>query len=121
MVTDRRGGSTAGCLVTVLVIGLGVYIGITLGRPWFRYEQFRDEMTSAARFSASLTDAQILTRLKAVADTLGLPPEAKRITVKRLDGSGSVVISVKYTERVTLPIYGEKVYKFAPRIVGGEP
>jgi hypothetical protein len=31
------------------------------------------------------------------------------------------VISVKYTERVTLPLYGEKVFKFAPKIVGGEP
>lgn len=121
MVSGRRGGSTMGCLFTVVLIGLGVYVGITLGRPWFRYEQFRDEMTSAARFSSTLSDAQILTRLRAVADTLGLPPEAKRLVVKRLDPSGSVVISVKYTERVTLPLYGEKIYKFSPKIVGGEP
>ena len=121
MVAARRGGSTLGCLVTLLIIGAAVYVGIALGRPWFRYEQFRDEMTSAARFSTTLTDAQILTRLRAVADTLGLPPDAKKIIVKRLDPSGGVVISVKYTERVTLPLYGEKVFKFAPKIVGGEP
>ena len=121
MVGARRGGSTLGCLVTLLIIGTAVYVGIALGRPWFRYEQFRDEMTSAARFSTTLTDAQILTRLRAVADTLGLPPDAKKIIVKRLDPSGGVVISVKYTERVTLPLYGEKVFKFAPKIVGGEP
>ncbi len=121
MVGGRRGTSSAGCLVSLLLIGAAVYVGIALGRPWFRYEQFRDEMTSSARFSGTLTDAAILTHLRAVADTLGLPPEAKRITVTRLEPPGGVVISVKYTERVTLPLYGEKVYKFAPKIAGGEP
>jgi hypothetical protein len=85
MVAARRGGSTLGCLVTLLIIGTAVYVGIALGRPWFRYEQFRDEMTSAARFSTTLTDAQILTRL-----VRWPTPSASRPTPRRSSSSDSI-------------------------------
>lgn len=115
----RRGGTSIGCLFGLLLLAATFYVGITLGRPWFRYQQFRDEMQSAARFGSTLSDSAILVRLRAVADTIGLPKAAKRLTIIRLEQPTGVTISAKWDETVKIVLYGEKTFHFAPKVVEG--
>jgi hypothetical protein len=116
---SRRGGSGLGCLVMVVILAAMFYVGVTLGRPWFRYQQFKDEMQSTARFGSTLSDSAILVRLRAVADTLELPASARRIVIKRLEQPQGTTISTSWTVKVKVPILGEKSFKFAPKVVEG--
>jgi hypothetical protein len=91
------------------------YIGVRFLPPWMHYEQFRDEMRSDARFATTLTDSTIRLRLVAQADTLGLPPEARRIAIHRRGGRPpTITISAEYVEHINLPIFGMKLVHFKP-------
>ena len=115
-VRDRAGKGGMGCLGTIVAFGLVVYFGSQFVPPWVRYEQFRDEMRTEAQFGTTLADSVIRIRLVALADTLGLPPEAKRITIRRRPGRPpTITISTEYTERIALPIFGVKLVRFKPK------
>jgi hypothetical protein len=112
---DRAGRGGAGCLISVVLLVLVGYMGIKLIPPYMRYQQFRDEMRTEARFATTMNDSTIRNVLVARADTLGLPPAAKRITIARRGGHPSTItISAEYTERVDLPIFGVKVLHYKP-------
>lgn len=115
----RRGAGSFGCLLTIAVLLCIGYLGVAFGRPYFRYRQFKDEMDSAARFAGILDDAAIQKRVVARADSLGLPPQAKRISVRRLDNPARIVIEARYSETVRLPLLEPKVLQFAPRSEAG--
>ena len=61
-----RGGSTAGCMFSLLIFVAAIYYGINIGRPWFRYYQLVDEMRVSARLATSLTDPVIKLRREAI-------------------------------------------------------
>ena len=111
----RRGGSTVGCLAWVLLAAALIFLAVQFGKPWFRYQQFRDVMKNSARYAVTLPDSVIRARLIGSADSLGLPKEAKRVTIKRSASPGQIVISAEYTERVVLPLYGPILIRFKPR------
>lgn len=112
---DRAGKGGLGCLGTIVVFVLIIYFGARIIPPWMHYEQFQDEMRSDARFGTTLTDSIIRIRLLAQVDTLGLPAEARRITIRRRNGRPpTITISTEYTERITLPIFGVKLLHFKP-------
>ena len=91
------------------------YFGARVIPHWMYYEQFRDEMKSDARFATTLPDSIIRIRLVAQADTLGLPPEAKKITIRRRMGRPpTITISAEYTVKVKFPIFGIKLLHFKP-------
>lgn len=93
-----------------------VYFGARFIPPWMHYQQFRDEMRSDARFGTTLTDSVIRIRLVAQADTLGLPPEAKRIVIRRRGGRPpTITISAEYIVKINLPIFGIKLLHFKPK------
>jgi len=115
----RRGGGGLGCLVMIVVLVAMFYAGVTLGRPWFRYQQFKDEMQTTARFGSTLSDSAILVRLRAVADTLELPRSARNIVIKRAEQPQGVTISTSWTVKVKVPLLNEKTFKFAPKVVEG--
>jgi hypothetical protein len=116
LLRDRAGKGGMGCLGTIVLIVLVAYFGSRFIPPYMHYEQFRDEMKSDARFGATLPDSIIRMRLVAQADTLGLPPEAKRIVIRRHIGRPSTItISAEYTEKVMLPIFGLKPWHFKPK------
>jgi hypothetical protein len=58
-------------------------------------------------------DSAIRARLRAVADSLGLPSEAGRATIRR--GGNRIVISASYGEVVELPLFVHE-FRFAPRV-----
>ena len=111
----RRGGSTAGCLAWVFLAAALIFLAVQFGKPWFRYQQFRDVMKNAARYAVTLPDSVIRARVMGSADSLGLPKEAKRVTIRRTGSPGAIVISAEYTERVVLPLYGPVLVRFKPR------
>jgi hypothetical protein len=115
----RRGGGAFGCLFSLLILGVLFWAGVTLGRPWFRYQQFKDEMQTNARYGSALSDSAILVRLRAVADTLELPPSARKIVIKRMEQPQGTTISTSWNVTVKLPLLEPKTFKFAPKVIEG--
>ena len=113
MVTARHGRSMLGCLFTLLLLVTAVYFGFNLAEPHWRYYQYRDAMSQAARFADDLSDAEMTRQLHAKADSLGLPPEAYRLRFNRT--ANAMVISTEYSEVVELPGY-TRTFLFRPRV-----
>jgi hypothetical protein len=101
---SRRGTSTTGCLVSLVLFAAAVYYGIHLGQPWVRYYQLVDEMRVSARLAPTLSDGVIRRRLEQKVDELGLPPEAKKFQISRSGKPRRIVISTLYSETVTVPL-----------------
>jgi hypothetical protein len=114
---DRAGRGALGCLVSIAVLALIAYTAVQFVPPWMHYAQFRDEMRANARFGTTLADSSIKTRLVAQVDSLHLPPEAKKITIRRRGGRPpTITISAEYDERVKVPIFGIKILHFKPSV-----
>ena len=106
MVTGRRGtrgASALGCLFTIMILMVILYYGIDAGRHYWDYYKFQDEMETSARFASTQTDEQIRNHLKNVALDLGLPTEARRVSIKRTDHPPVVTIRSQYSIELVLP------------------
>ncbi len=102
--SSRRGTSTAGCLVSVVLFAAAVYYGIHLGQPWVRYYQLLDEMRVSARLAPTLSDGVIRRRLEQKVDELSLPADAKKFVITRKGNPRRITISTVYQETVTAPL-----------------
>ncbi len=111
----RRGVSTLGCLVSLLVMGTAVYYGMTLGKLWWRYYELVDKMKSAARFAGNETNEQVLKQLQADAKEMGLPASAQQFRIVRTDAPRGITISTAYAERVDLPFL-HRAFSFKPTV-----
>ena len=111
----RLGASTLGCLVSLMVVVAIGYFGFNFGEVYWRFYQYQDDMTQQLRFASHNTDSQIAHHLAALADSLGLPQPAGRITIRR--GDRSITIESEYYEHVELPMYVRDIY-FHPRAEG---
>ena len=112
---DRAGKSGIGCLGSIVLIVAVIYFGGRFIPPFIAYEQFRDEMKSNARFATTLPDSTIRMHLLAQVDTLGLPPEARKILIRRRPGRPpTITISTDYYAKVNVPIFGIKLLHFKP-------
>lgn len=112
---DRRGRGRFGCLFTLVLLGVLLYVGIAFGRPWFAYQQFRQEMRTVLSRHESVSDSVIIARIRARADSLRLPPEARRVVLERLPSPPRIEVRSTYEVTVDLPIVGPKVLTFEPR------
>lgn len=108
----RRGMGSIGCLLMLLLVAASGYFGLKVGEVYWRFYSYEDAMKQQARFAGQNTDAQIVARLVARADSLGLPGEAQDVTVERT--GRRIVISATYTELVELPLHVRK-FSFSPR------
>ena len=108
----RRGATSLGCLIPVLILAVGAYLAYGFGEAYFRYYQFKDAMGQEARFATTITDEQITLRLSALADTLELPPGAELITITR--SPSTITISSDYDEVISLPFQQERVLHLHP-------
>ena len=111
----RHGRSSVGCLFMVLIAAAVGYFGVNAGESYWRYFQYRDLMQQEARFAKQKTNDQILTRLRAAADSLGLPEEASKISIHRT--ADSIMIGADYDEHVEMPMYVKAIH-YRPRAVG---
>lgn len=116
MVVARRGTSTLGCLFTLLIIAAIAYFGVNIGEVYWRYFEYRDDMKQEVRFAAANTNDKILERLRARADSLGLPEDARAIAIRR--AGKSITIEAEYYERLEFPMYSKDIL-FHPYAEGG--
>ena len=116
MVRARRGRSSLGCLISLLLVAAVAYFGVNAGEMYLRYYRFRDAMGQEVRFAGQKSDEAIRRRLAALADSLGLPEAAGRVQVRR-DGR-RITVSSEYYERIELPLTVREV-RFAPHAYGG--
>jgi len=112
-IRSRRGGSTSGCLVSLVIFVAAVYYGIHFGEPWLRYYQLLDEMRVSARLAPTLSDGVIQRRLEAKADDLGLPEEAHKFQISRSGKPRKITITTTYTETVVVPLFSH-TFTFTP-------
>ena len=112
----RRGATTLGCLFTLLIISAVVYFGAGASEIYWRYLEYKQAMTNEARFRNKDPDAQIVTRLRRVADSLGLPEDAGKVIIRRR--GNEITIESHYEEYIDLPGFTRE-WHFEPRAVGG--
>ena len=111
---DRRGASSMGCLVSLLVVVGALYYGVNIGELYFRYYRLLDEMQSQAQLAPSLDDGTIRRRIQAAAQDIGLPPEAQQVKIVRRVSPREIVIEVQYSETVDLPLFHHS-FDFHPK------
>lgn len=111
----RRGASTLGCLLVLLIVATVAYFGINVGQVYWRYYEYQDDMKQEARFAGANTNDKILTRLRARADSLGLPEDARGIGIRR--GEHNIAIEAEYYERLEFPMYSKDIL-FHPHAEG---
>lgn len=106
---NRRGAGALGCLIPLLILTIIGYVGVHASDAAFSYYRFRDGMQQEVRFAhrPTRTDERIKERLRALADSLGLPPEARRITVRRAENG--IRISADYSEEIEFPFFVKKI------------
>jgi hypothetical protein len=112
MVTNRRGATTFGCLFTVLLLLAGGYFGMKVGAVYWDFYQYENTMKQYVRFAETLTDRQIYDRVVAKADTLGLPEDAKEVSVERV--GRHISLAADYIVMVELPLH-VRSFHFSPR------
>jgi len=112
MVSLRRGRSSLGCLLTLLVFSAIVYFGVKIGEVYWRAYEFKDAMNQEVRFASQITNERMLIHLRAVADSLDLPEQAQAIEITR--EKGRIVIEAEYVELVELPLLVRE-FHFSPR------
>jgi hypothetical protein len=111
----RSGRSSLGCLLSLLLVSVAVYVGVNLFEVYWRYFEFRDAMRQEVRFAAQITDDKMKLHLAALADSMGLPDDAAHVTVVRT--GQTVSVSADYVERVVFPIYTRTI-RFRPSATG---
>jgi hypothetical protein len=115
MVTSRRGLSSLGCLVMLLLAAAVIYFGMSIGEHYFRFYQYQDAMRQEVRFAAHNSDQAIIRRLQQQADSLGLPEAAGVVTLQR-DGR-HIALESEYYEHIELPLTVREVH-FNPHAEG---
>ena len=58
--TARRGRTTFGCLLGLLLVVTVIYFGVSVGEPYIRYYRYLDGMKQEAKFSARFTMSHVI-------------------------------------------------------------
>ena len=108
---SRRGGSTAGCLLSLAMFVAALYYGVHIGEVYLRYYRLLDAMRFQAFMAPSIKDDAVIDRrLTAAADSiLGQTP---RFRIDR--GTRRITIQTDYSDRVELPFF-KHTFELHPR------
>jgi hypothetical protein len=103
---SRRGASSLGCLVSLLIFVAALYYGVHIGEVFFRYYRLVDEMDSQARLASAIDNGTIRRRLEAAIQDIGLPSDAAdSLVINRTGDPRKIHIETHYSERVQLPLF----------------
>jgi hypothetical protein len=116
VIASRRGASSAGCLLSLLIFVAALYYGVNIGEVYFRYYRLLDEMQTETRIAAGLDDGTIRRRIQAAIEEIGLPDSAggNRMQIYRTASPREIVIETRYSESVSLPFFNHS-FAFHPR------
>ena len=111
----RRGASTTGCLISLLILVAVLYYGVNIGEVYFRYYRLLDEMKTQARLAAALDNGTIQRRIQAAILDIGVPDEAGAgLTITRRPSPREITIETTYRESVHLPLF-DHTFRFHPK------
>jgi hypothetical protein len=111
---NRRGGSTLGCLVSLLVFVAAVYYGIHIGEVYWRYYQLVDEMRLNARLAPNLADDVIQRRLQAKVQEVFGDDRSMKFRISRGGRIRTITIETEYRDSVSLPLF-KRSFELKPR------
>jgi len=116
VIASRRGASSSGCLLSLLIFVAALYYAVNIGEVYFRYYRLLDEMQTEAHLAAGLDDGTIRRRIQAAIEEIGLPDSAggRQLQVFRSASPREIVIETRYGERVSLPFFNHS-FSFHPR------
>ncbi len=109
-----RGGSTLGCLVSLLVFVAVLYYGINVGEVFLRYYQLLDEMKSNARLAPNLPDDVIQRRLQAKVEDVFGNDQHMKFRITRGGATRTITIQTQYRDSVDLPLF-KRTFELKPR------
>jgi hypothetical protein len=112
----RRGASSSGCLVSLLIFVAVLYYGVNIGEVYFRYYRLLDAMQTEARMAPGLDDGTIRRRIQTAIEEIGLPDSAggRQLLIRRTASPRQIVIETRYSESVSLPFFNHR-FSFHPR------
>jgi len=114
---SRRGASSSGCLLSLLILVAVLYYGVNIGEVYFRYYRLLDEMQTETRIASGLDDGTIRRRIQAAIEEIGLPQEAgSNLVIRRTAAPREIVIETRYGESVSLPFFNH-TFLLHPRAV----
>ncbi len=102
---NARGMSRLGCLFTLLLFATGLYYGVNVGGVYLKYYRLLDEMRTQAKVAPSIDDGTIRRRVLRKVDQLNLPPDARKLTIRRTQRPREIRISTTYQDTLVLPFY----------------
>ena len=112
---SRRGASSSGCLLSLLLFVAALYYGVNIGEVYFRYYRLLDEMQTQTRIAAALDDGTIRRRIQAAVEEIGLPEAAgTNLVIRRTAAPRQIVIETRYGESVSLPLFNH-TFNFSPK------
>lgn len=114
-VMRRRGASTTGCLVSLVILLALLYYGVNIGELYLRYYRLLDAMDTQARVAAALDNGTIHRRIQDAIDDIGLPQAAHdNLTITRTASPREITIETQYSESVHLPLF-DHTFRFHPK------
>jgi len=113
---SRRGASSSGCLLSLLIFVAVLYYGVNVGEVYFRYYRLLDEMQTETRLAAGLDDGTIRRRVQAAIEDIGLPDSAggNQLQIRRTSSPREIVLETRHSEWVSLPFFNHS-FSFHPR------
>jgi hypothetical protein len=112
---NRRGASTMGCLLSLLVLVAVLYYGVNIGEVYFRYYRLLDEMQGQARVASALDNGMIQRRIASAIQEIGLPDDASsNLQITRSASPRQIAIETDYSETVHLPLF-EHTFHLHPK------
>jgi hypothetical protein len=110
---DEQGKGKLGCLFSLGLVALLIYVGKDFGAVYFRYYQIKDEVKTQVGFAPALTDAAIRDRLVLKSDSLDIPIGPKDWQITRTRSPSEISISGTYTDSVVVNLPGyHKIFFF---------
>jgi hypothetical protein len=106
----ERGDGRIGFLISLAVLGIGIFLGAKIIPVRVSAYEFRDFIQEECRFAATRNnDKEILKRVFDKAKDLRLPLEKKNLHMERT--THEMIISAKYEQTIDLKVT-KYVYKF---------
>jgi len=98
-----------------VVVAAIIYFGVNIGKHYWRYVEYRDRMQTEVRYGAHKPDSAIVARLRASADSLGLPQGAQNVIIRR--ANNILFIQADYYIHIEFPGFVKEMH-FAPQAMG---
>jgi hypothetical protein len=99
---SRFGGSTVGCLFSLVLFLGALYYGVHIGQVYVRYYRLLDAMRFQAQLAPTIKDNAVIDRrLTAVADTI----LGHRLQFRIDRRPRRITIQTEYSDRVDLPFF----------------